>query len=254
LPPGRAPFRRELPTSKDEHRINDRIRVPRVKVVDENGVMLGEMPTLQALQIARERGYDLVEVAADARPPVCKLLDYGKYKYEQKKKQKKSKSKQHVQQVKEVRLRPLTDDHDLLTKLKKAQEMLLEGDKVLITIFFRGREQAHKEHGRAMMERIKKELDEVAKVEHEVSMTGPRMQMTFLPKPGAKAPAPKPKAPPAPPPAEGGSSGSPKAPPAPPPTGGGPSGSPAPVAPAPAAPPAAAAAPAPVTEGGKPSA
>ena len=215
--PPRVPFRRELPISRDEHRINDRIRVPRVKVVDENGVMLGEMPTLQALQIARERGFDLVEVAAEARPPVCKLLDYGKYKYEQKKKQKKSKSKQHVQQVKEVRLRPLTDDHDLLTKLKKAQEMLLEGDKVLITIFFRGREQAHKEHGRAMMERIKRELDEIAKVEHEVSMTGPRMQMTFLPKPGAKPPKPK-------------------AGPAAPPAGGGPAGTPAPVAPAPAAP------------------
>lgn len=232
MPPGRPPFRRDLPTSKDEHRINDRIRVPKVKVVDENGVMLGEMPTLQALQIARERGYDLVEVAAEARPPVCKLLDYGKYKYEQKKKQKKSKSKQHVQQVKEVRLRPLTDDHDLMTKLKKAQEMLLEGDKVLITIFFRGREQAHKEHGRAMMERIKKELDEVAKVEHEVSMTGPRMQMTFLPKPGAKPPKPK-------------------SPPAAPPPGGGPAGEPAPVAPAPAPTTTAAA---PANEGGTASA
>jgi translation initiation factor IF-3 len=236
LPPGRPPFRRDPPTSKDEHRINDRIRVPKVKVVDENGAMLGEMPTQQAILIARERGYDLVEVAAEARPPVCKLLDYGKYKYEQKKKQKKSKSKQHVQQVKEVRLRPLTDDHDLMTKLKKAQEMLLEGDKVLITIFFRGREQAHKEHGRAMMERIKKELDEVAKVEHEVSMTGPRMQMTFLPKPGAKPPKPKPP---------GGGSAAP-------PSGGGPAGTPAPVAPVPAAPPTAA--PAPVTEGGKTSA
>jgi translation initiation factor IF-3 len=243
LPP-RVPFRRELPISRDEHRINDRIRVPRVKVVDENGVMLGEMPTLQALQIARERGFDLVEVAAEARPPVCKLLDYGKYKYEQKKKQNKSKAKQHVQQVKEVRLRPLTGEHDLLTKLKKAQEMLLEGDKVLITIFFRGREQAHKEHGRAMMERIKKELDDVAKVEHEVSMTGPRMQMTFLPKPGAKvgkvlgavgaaAPAVAP------------TTGKPPAPPAAP--GSGPAGKPAPVVPPPA--PQAATAPAPVNEG-----
>jgi translation initiation factor IF-3 len=220
LPP-RVPFRRDLPVSRDEHRINDRIRVPRVKVVDENGVMLGEMPTLQALQIARERGFDLVEVAAEARPPVCKLLDYGKYKYEQKKKQNKSKSKQHVQQVKEVRLRPLTGEHDLLTKLKKAQEMLLEGDKVLITIFFRGREQAHKEHGRAMMEKIKKELDPVAKIEHEVSMTGPRMQMTFLPKPGATAPKPKD-------PAAATSAGAPKTPaPAAP-------GATAPAAPAPA--------------------
>jgi translation initiation factor IF-3 len=210
LPP-RVPFRRELPISRDEHRINDRIRVPRVKVVDENGVMLGEMPTLQALQIARERGFDLVEVAAEARPPVCKLLDYGKYKYEQKKKQNKSKSKQHVQQVKEVRLRPLTGEHDLMTKLKKAQEMLLEGDKVLITIFFRGREQAHKEHGRAMMERIKKELDPVAKVEHEVSMTGPRMQMTFLPKPGATAPKPG-KPPKGPGPSPGGAGPTPATP------------------------------------------
>lgn len=238
MPPGRPPFRRDPPTSKDEHRINDRIRVPRVKVVDENGVMLGEMPTLQALQIARERGYDLVEVAAEARPPVCKLLDYGKYKYEQKKRQNKSKSKQHVQQVKEVRLRPLTGEHDLMTKLKKAQEMLLEGDKVLITIFFRGREQAHKEHGRAMMDKIRKELDEVAKVEHEISMTGPRMQMTFLPKPGAKAPKPKTAAP-AP------SAGAPK--PETPVAEGTPPATPAP--PAPAAP-----ATAPVTEGGKSSA
>ena len=214
--PPRVPFRRDLPSSRDEHRINDRIRVPRVKVVDENGVMLGEMPTLQAQQIARERGFDLVEVAGEARPPVCKLLDYGKYKYEQKKKQNKSKSKQHVQQVKEVRLRPLTGDHDLSTKLKKAQEMLLEGDKVLITIFFRGREQAHKEHGRAMMDRIRKELDEVAKVEHEISMTGPRMQMTFLPKPGATPPKPKAPKAPAPPSAGPGPAPAPAAPGAPP--------------------------------------
>ena len=239
MPPGRPPFRRDPPLSKDEHRINDRIRVPKVKVVDENGVMLGEMPTQQAILIARERGYDLVEVAAEARPPVCKLLDYGKYKYEQKKKQKKSKSKQHVQQVKEVRLRPLTDDHDLMTKLKKAQEMLLEGDKVLITIFFRGREQAHKEHGRHMMERIKKELDEVAKVEHEVSMTGPRMQMTFLPKPGATPPKPKPSKPPGPPSAGSGPQSTP------PPDGPGPGPIPAVPGAPPAAPAVQATAPAP---------
>ena len=196
--PPRIPFRRE-PPPRDEHRINERIRIPRVKVVDEAGNMLGEMPTLEALKIARERGYDLVEVAAEARPPVCKLLDYGKYKYEEKKKQHKSKSNQHVQKVKEIRLRPLTDDHDLETKLKKAREMLEEGDKVLVTIFFRGREQAHKEHGRAMMERIKKFLEDLSKVEHDVSMTGPRMQITLLPKPGLKPKAPaaekKPEAP-----------------------------------------------------------
>lgn len=194
--PPRIPFKRE-PPPRDEHRINDRIRVPRVKVVDENGVMLGEMPTLQAVQIARERGFDLVEVAGEARPPVCKLLDYGKYKYEQKKQLHKSKARQHVQKVKEVRLRPLTDEHDLETKLKKAHEFLEEGDKVLVTIFFRGREQAHKEHGREMMGRIKKYLDEVGKVEHDLSMTGPRMQITLMPKPGYK-PKPKAEAPKAP--------------------------------------------------------
>jgi translation initiation factor IF-3 len=197
LPP-KIPFKRE-PPPRDEHRINDRIRVPRVKVVSETGEMLGEMPTLQALQIARERGFDLVEVAGDARPPVCKLLDYGKYKYEQKKKSHKSKAQQHVQKVKEIRLRPLTDDHDLMTKLKHAHQFLLEGDKVLVTIFFRGREQAHKEHGREMMARIKKYLDEVGKVEHDLSMTGPRMQITLMPKPGAKEAAalkkPKPATP-----------------------------------------------------------
>jgi len=190
LPP-RLPFKRDLP-SRDEHRINDRIRVPRVKVVDENGAMLGDMPTLEALRMAKDRGYDLVEVASDARPPVCKFLDYGKYKYEQKKKQKKSKSKQHVQQVKEVRMRPLTDEHDVATKVKKAREILEHGDKILITIFFRGREQAHKEIGRELMGKIKKDLDDVGKLEHDITMQGPRMQITMLPKPGGPKPKPKP--------------------------------------------------------------
>lgn len=214
----RVPFRRE-PPPRDEHRINERIRVPRVKLVDENGVMIGEIPTDQARQMARERGYDLVEVAADARPPVCKLLDYGKYKYEQKKKQHKSKVKQHIQKVKEVRLRPLTDEHDLSTKVKKAREILEGGDKVLITIFFRGREMAHKDIGRAKMGRILKSLEDVGKVEHDVSMQGPRMQMTLLPKPGAKpkaaAPAPAAaKAPSAPPPPAPPPAAAPDAPPA----------------------------------------
>ncbi len=200
MPP--RPFNRAgPPPSKDEHRINDRIRVPRVKVVDENGVMLGEMGTDQARQIALQRGYDLVEVAAEARPPVCKLLDYGKFKYEEKRKKKKSAKKQHVQQIKEIRLRPLTDDHDVATKVKKAKEILEEGDKILITIFFRGREQAHKEIGRALIDKIKKALEEVSKLEHDISMQGPRMQITLLPKPAAPKPPPaavKPSAPPLP--------------------------------------------------------
>ena len=156
------------------------IRVPKVKVVDEAGNMLGEMDTFAARNIARERGLDLVEVAPEARPPVCRLLDYGKFKYEEKKKKKKP----HQQELKEVRLRPRTDEHDIVTKLKHARGFIAEGHKVLFTVFFRGREQAHKEFGRTMMERIARELDEVAKVEHEISQMGPRMHMTLMPKPG----------------------------------------------------------------------
>ncbi len=184
-------FRRE-PPPRDQHRINERIRVPRVKVVDEKGVMLGEMGSDQARVIARERGYDLVEVSPGERPPICKLLDYGKWKYEQKKKQKKSKQKQHIQQVKEVRLRPRTDDHDVATKVKKAREILQHGDKVLVTVFFRGREMAHKDIGRALMDRILEDLSDVARIEHNLTMQGPRMQMTLLPKPASRQ---KPKPP-----------------------------------------------------------
>jgi len=125
----------------------------------------------------------------DARPPVCKILDYGKFKYEEKKRKKKA-HHPHQQELKEIRLRPRTDEHDFETKLKHARRFLEEGDKVLFTVFFRGREQAHKEFGRAMMERISRELEDVSKVEHQLSMMGPRMHLTLMPKPGVK---PKPK-------------------------------------------------------------
>lgn len=181
------------PERKDEHRINEFIRVPVVRLVDEAGKMVGETPTPEALKMARERGYDLVEVAPEARPPVCKLLDYGKFKYEESK-SKKKKAKQHTAELKEVRMRPRTDDHDFHTKLRHAREFLEHGHKVLFTIFFRGREMAHKELGKSRMEQIKKDLDDIAKVEHELSMLGPRMHLTMMPRPGAKL---KPKAAPA---------------------------------------------------------
>lgn len=189
------------PPPRPEHRLNEQIRVRQVRLIDETGAMVGVIATDEARRLARERGYDLVEVSPDAVPPVCKLLDYGKFKYEQKKKTQSAKKKQHVQVLKEVRMRPLTEEHDLLTKIKHAREFLEQGDKVLFTVFFKGREQAHKEIGRAMMERIKTELDDVGKVERDVSMLGPRMQVTLIPKPGAKPKPPtaaepaKPKAP-----------------------------------------------------------
>lgn len=182
------------PEKKFDHRINEMIRVPKVRLVDENGKMVGEVDTDTARQMARERDLDLVEVAPDARPPVCKILNYGKFKYEEKKR-KKGKGHTHQQELKEIRLRPRTDEHDLDTKLKKAREFLEEGDKVLFTVVFRGREQAHKEFGRAMMVRIAQTLEDVAKVEHDVSSAGNRMHLTLLPKPGAKKPEPKPSAP-----------------------------------------------------------
>ncbi|MBI2900769.1 MAG: translation initiation factor IF-3 [Planctomycetes bacterium] len=186
------------PPPKPEHRLNEQIRVKQVRLIDDHGVMIGVVPTDQARQLARERGYDLVEVSPDAVPPVCKLLDYGKFKYEQKRKSRKAKKKTHVQQLKEVRLRPLTEEHDFVTKVKHTREFLEHGDKVLVTVFFKGREQAHKEIGRALMERIKKALDDIGKVERDISMLGPRMQITLAPKPGvkpspAKAEAPKSK-------------------------------------------------------------
>ena len=178
------------PERKYDHRINEMIHISRVRVVDENGNMLGEMGADQARTIARERGLDLVEVAPEARPPVCKILDYGKFKYEEKKKKAKAKTRQHVQELKEVRMRPLTGAHDLQTKLKHAREFLEEGDKVLFTIRFRGREQAHKEIGREVMGKISKALEDIAKVEHAISQMGPHMHMTLMPEPGLK---PKPK-------------------------------------------------------------
>lgn len=178
------------PERKDEHRINDFIRVPVVRLVDQTGAMVGEVPIDQAKRMAREAGLDLVEVAADAKPPVCKILDYGKFKYAESK-SKKKKTKHHASELKEVRLRPRTDDHDFQTKLRHAREFLAHGHKVLFTIFFKGREMAHKELGKARMEQIKKDLEDVAKVEHELSMLGPRMHLTLMPKPQSKPKPPK---------------------------------------------------------------
>lgn len=183
------------PPPRPEHRLNEQIRVRQVRLIDETGAMVGVIATDEARRLARERGYDLVEVSPDAVPPVCKLLDYGKFKYEQKKKNQGAKKKQHVQVLKEVRMRPLTEEHDLATKIRHAREFLEQGDKVLFTVFFKGREQAHKEIGRAIMERIKTELDDVGKLERDISMMGPRMQITLIPKPGAKPKPPTPAEP-----------------------------------------------------------
>ncbi|QDU79766.1 Translation initiation factor IF-3 [Polystyrenella longa] len=153
--------------------MNDQIRITPIRVVDQNGEMLGVIPTQEALRIAGESGLDVVEVAPNERPPVCRIMDYGKFKYEQKKKLAKN-TKQHQTQLKEIRLRPKTGDHDIDFKVKQARTFLKQKDKVKINIMFKGRENAHHERGREILLSIIASLDDVAKVEAPPRMEGGR--------------------------------------------------------------------------------
>ena len=144
-----------------------------VRLIDGEGRQVGVVPTFEALQMAREAGMDLVEVAADARPPVCKVMDYGKFKYEQKKKQHHT----HKTKLKEVRLRPHTDEHDYNVKLNRAKGFLEKGDKVQLVLMFRGRQMVHKDLGRKLLERMVVDLQEIAKVERPPKQEGRRMTM-----------------------------------------------------------------------------
>jgi len=150
-------------------------------VVDSDGSQLGVMTPFDALQRAQERGLDLVEVAPNANPPVCRIMDYGKYKYELKKKAAASKAKAHAAILKEVKLRPRTDDHDLDFKLRNARRFLIEGDKVKITLMFRGREIVHTELGREQMDKVKEMLADIAAVENPPRMEGRFLSMILVP-------------------------------------------------------------------------
>ena len=160
-----------------EPRMNERIRVPEVRLIGEQGEQVGVVPTDQAREMAREAGIDLVEVAETARPPVCRLMDYGKYKYEQRKKIQKAKEKQHKIRVKGIRLRPKTDQHDFETKLGHARRFFDQGNKVQVTLLFRGREMAHIDLGRTLLRRFADELAEVCTVERFPKLEGRRMTM-----------------------------------------------------------------------------
>lgn len=182
------------PPSKDEHRINERIRVPQVRLIDENGGQVGVVPTHQALQMAKDRGLDLMEVSPNASPPVCKICDYGKFKYEKKKKEHAAKKKQTVIKVKEVQLRPQTEEHDLEYKFRNIRTFLEEGDKAKITIMFRGREIAYVESGKKIMQRLMDELKDVGVVEAYPKLEGKKLIMVLAPAPagGAKKSGPAP--------------------------------------------------------------
>jgi translation initiation factor IF-3 len=159
----------------NEPRVNERIRIREVRLIDQAGRQVGVVPTERAMSMAREAGLDLVEVSPDSRPPVAKIMDYGKFKYERKKQQQESRKKSHAVQVKEVRLRPKTDKHDFEVKLSRARAFLLEGDKVQINMMFRGRELAHIEVGRQVVDRFSKALEDIAKVERPPIFEGKRM-------------------------------------------------------------------------------
>ncbi len=160
-----------------QYRINHQIRIPEVRVIDAEGGQLGIVPTDQARRMAEEKGLDLVEVAPDARPPVCKIMDYGKFRYTLKKKEHDAKRKTHTTQLKEIRLRPKIDKHDRDFKTNQAKGFLAEGHKVQFNMLFRGREMAHQEVGREVMNGIMKDLAEFSKVERPPTMEGKRMTL-----------------------------------------------------------------------------
>jgi translation initiation factor IF-3 len=156
--------------------------VPQVRVITDEGEQFGVMETREAIRTARERGLDLVEVSPNADPPVCKIIDFGKFQYEAKKKANEAKKKQVVVTVKEVKFRPGTDEHDYSYRMKRAREWLQEGDKVKSTIWFRGREMTHRELGARILEQLEKDLKDVGDVEMRPRMEGNQMFTIFMPK------------------------------------------------------------------------
>ncbi|MFZ5582993.1 MULTISPECIES: translation initiation factor IF-3 [Azospira] len=164
------------------HRVNEEITVPEVRLIGEEGEQIGVVTIRAALQMAEEAGVDLVEIAPLAKPPVCRVMDYGKFKYHEAKKQHEAKLKQKQVQVKEIKLRPGTDENDYQIKLRNMTRFLEDEDKVKVTLRFRGREMAHQEIGMRQLERIKADLLELAQVEQMPKMEGRQMVMMLAPK------------------------------------------------------------------------
>ena len=186
------PFQGQGPRIPErKERVNDRIRAKEIRVIDDQGNQLGVMIPQQALDLARERGYDLVEVSPTAVPPVCRIMDYGQFLYERKKKEHSAKKKQKQFKVKEIKFRPKTDEHDFQFKLKNITRFLSEGDKVKATIIFRGRENFHQDIGFRILERLRKELLETGIIEVPPRKEGSLLHMIIAPKKTQGAPAPR---------------------------------------------------------------
>ena len=163
-------------------RINHQIRIREVRVIDEDNKQLGILLTADALALAIQKQLDLVEIAPNQRPPVCRIMDFGKYKYEEKKKEQASRRKQHPVQVKELRVRPVTGEHDLQVKIKQARQFFADGDKVLVCCVFKGRQITHKEVGEQVINEVVKELSDIAKIEAGIRVEGKRMVLLLTKK------------------------------------------------------------------------
>jgi translation initiation factor IF-3 len=168
--------------SSKELRINEQIRVREVRLIDAEGKQMGVVPIAEAMQMAQEAGFDLVEIAPQAIPPVCKILDYGKYRFELEKKNRESKKKQKLIKMKEIRMQPKIEEHDLLFKSKHVKDFLDEGNKVKVTVRFRGRELAHTERGKIVLEKVLGLLEDSFILEKEPAMEGRFMSMVIGPK------------------------------------------------------------------------
>uniref|UniRef100_A0A7C3ZVJ6 Translation initiation factor IF-3 n=1 Tax=Planktothricoides sp. SpSt-374 TaxID=2282167 RepID=A0A7C3ZVJ6_9CYAN len=168
--------------TRDLPQINERIRFPKVRVIDTEGAQLGIMAPSEALQIARERDLDLVLVSDKADPPVCRVVDYGKYKFEQEKKAREAKKKQHTSEVKEVKMRYKIEDHDYQVRLSQAERFLKAGDKVKATIMFRGREIQHSDLAETLLKRMATDLQELGEVQQAPKKEGRTMMMLLSPK------------------------------------------------------------------------
>ncbi|MEN3150407.1 translation initiation factor IF-3 [Neorhizobium sp. IRAMC:178] len=177
----RRPFKTDAPV-KDGPRSNREIRIPKVQLIDAEGLNLGIVPTEQALKMAEDAGLDLVEISPNTEPPVCKILDLGKLKYANQKKAAEARKKQKIVEIKEIKMRPNIDTHDYDVKMKAMNRFFEEGDKVKVTLKFRGREMAHQELGMRLLLQVKDDTTEIAKVEAEPKLEGRQMMMVLAPK------------------------------------------------------------------------
>jgi translation initiation factor IF-3 len=178
----RGPYPSPQAPTRDGPRVNEEIRVPQVRLIDQNGEMIGVMSAREALLRAFDAGLDLVEISPNAVPPVCKILDYGKYKYEQQKKASEARKKQKIVEIKEIKVRPNIDDHDYDVKMRQMKAFIEEGDKVKVTLRFRGREMAHQDLGAKVLERIRTDLADLVKVEQFPRLENRQMIMVLAPK------------------------------------------------------------------------